>query len=171
MALYHTPYTKMIGQMPFMGKRLVTAHYRKGLHAIRTGNRDGRDTEASFLRVMSGRHNVIAGIASAVALVNTFHAVRTGSLLHGTEAAYDAAFSAAQYGSALIQARMANYLSSQHVSPPRYARSREIPGITYLRDYDASPTWQQDLFTHVGITAFALTTAHAMIAPSLEVHV
>lgn len=165
--LYHTPATRLVSRMPFEGKKLVTAHYRRGLQAIRLGDRGARDKEVRELKRFSNKHYAVAGIAGAFALVNTFHAVRSGSAVHGFDAAYDAAFATAHYGSGYVQAHIARHLGKQHVPDPRYARSRPIPGINTGREYDITPAWYQTMFTQLGALAFSFTALHAM-RPELE---
>jgi hypothetical protein len=158
----HSPITRFISRMPFEGKKLVTARYRIGLQAIRLGDREGRDREVRALQKFSAKHYMMAGVAAAVAMVNTFHAVRTGSAVHGIEAAYDAGFATAYYGAGCVQARMARHLGSHHVPKPYYARSQPIPGINTAREYDVTPTWYQTLCNGIGNAVFALTTYHAL---------
>jgi hypothetical protein len=153
--------TKLVGTMPFAGKRHIAALHHAGLRAAHRRDRHTAQQLKEVLSYETVAHTCMAFIGGIALGINAYNSFRYGGALYPAETIYDGVYMMANVGSAYVQGRMATALGSaidRHA--PEQGMATADAGAEVVADYNIRPTLPQRAVHVLGHTAYAATLLH-----------
>lgn len=156
--------TRLVGAMPFAGKRHVAAMHHAGFQAALRGNREFAQGCKESLENEAVKHGFAAFFGAIVVGVNTYNSFRYGGAAYPVEATFDTLYTLANLGSAYVQSRMTNNLNRAIDNHAPVIPAGSVTSEVSTSQYDIRPNLGQRATHILGNLAFFATMAHGMLS-------
>lgn len=146
---------ELTSRMPFTGRSVVRPDYLEGRDAALQGDVKTRNNRARRIFGMATANGAIAAGAVVVTAAQMYVSLRNGSMLHGVEGVYDAAYAAGHGMSTYTQLYLGRRLLQM---TPEAQAPVEAPAAQ--ANYETPSTTMAKAVTYGGFALYLATSVH-----------